>query len=160
MRQSAFASPQQGERRLQAWRAAGKRIVFTNGCFDLLHPGHVIYLQKAREFGDVLVVGLNDDDSVRRLKGRARPINSLQDRACMLSALRAVDLVIPFAEDTPFELIRRLRPDVLVKGGDYQTEEIVGADVVRDNGGEVAVIPFVRGYSTTSLIARIRALDV
>ncbi len=160
MTPAAYASPQEGERQVQDWRAAGKRIVFTNGCFDLLHPGHVIYLQKAREFGDVLVVGLNDDDSVRRLKGRARPINPLQDRACMLSALRAVDLVIPFAQDTPLVLIRRLRPDVLVKGGDYRTAEIVGADDVRGSGGEVAVIPFVRGYSTTSLIARIRALDV
>jgi len=141
---------------IEQWRSRGKRIVFTNGCFDLLHPGHVAYLEKARELGDALVVGLNDDGSVRHLKGDRRPINPLPDRARMLAALGMVDIVIAFSGDTPLELIRALRPDVLVKGGDYEPDMIVGAGEVRASGGEVVAIPFVEGYSTTALIARIR----
>lgn len=137
------------------WREDGARVVFTNGCFDLLHPGHVAYLEDARSLGDVLVIGLNDDDSIRRLKGATRPINPLVDRAAMLSALRSVDLVVPFAEDTPQQLIAALLPDVLVKGGDYQPDTIVGAREVRDHGGEVVVVPFLEGYSSTALIERI-----
>jgi len=139
------------------WRDEGRRIVFTNGCFDLLHPGHIDYLQRARALGDALVIGLNDDDSIRRLKGPARPINSLADRTVMLAALRSVDLVVPFSEDTPLNLITALKPDILVKGGDYLADAIVGADVVRDAGGEVIVMPFLDGHSSTGLITRINA---
>ncbi|MCF7821905.1 MAG: D-glycero-beta-D-manno-heptose 1-phosphate adenylyltransferase [Mariprofundaceae bacterium] len=134
------------------------RVVFTNGCFDLLHPGHVNYLEDARKMGDILVVGLNSDDSVRRLKGAPRPINKLSDRACMLSALRTVDLVVPFSEETPINLIRTLLPDVLVKGGDYMPDDIVGAEEVRKAGGEVVVVPFMGGYSSSTLIDRIKNL--
>jgi len=144
--------------RVRAWRGQKRRIVFTNGCFDLLHPGHVDYLERARALGDALIVGLNDDDSVRRLKGDARPVNPLPDRARMLAALRCVDMVTSFSEDTPLTLIRALRPDVLVKGGDYAPEHIVGADDMRARGGEVVVMPYLPGYSTTALIERIRRL--
>jgi D-glycero-beta-D-manno-heptose 1-phosphate adenylyltransferase len=142
--------------RIDAWKASGLRVVFTNGCFDLLHPGHITYLSEAHKLGDRLVIGLNDDDSIRRLKGAQRPVNPLADRAKMLEALRAVDLVVPFHEDTPLELIRALHPDILVKGGDYRPEDIVGAPDVRSWGGEVAVIPFLEGHSSTNLIDRIR----
>lgn len=141
---------------IERWRKEGRRIVFTNGCFDLLHPGHVSYLFKARALGNVLVVGINDDDSVRCLKGGDRPILPLKDRATMLSALKPVDLVIPFHETTPLSLILRIMPDVLVKGGDYTLETIVGANEVRAWGGEVHILPFVSGYSTTALIRRIQ----
>jgi D-beta-D-heptose 7-phosphate kinase/D-beta-D-heptose 1-phosphate adenosyltransferase len=147
----------QARQKVQQWRAEGKRIVFTNGCFDLLHPGHIDYLARARGLGDRLVVGLNDDDSVRRLKGAARPINPLNERAIMLAALKSVDLVIPFSEDTPLQLIIAVKPDILVKGGDYKTEDIVGAGEVRNNGGKVVVMPFVEGHSSTGLISRIHA---
>lgn len=154
-----FTTPiAEAEKRVNDWKRAGRRIVFTNGCFDLLHPGHVCYLQAARKLGDALIIGLNDDDSIRRLKGPSRPINPLDDRACMLAALKPVDMVVPFSEDTPLNLITALMPDVLVKGGDYTPEQIVGADVVRENGGEVVVIPFKDGHSTTNLIARIREI--
>jgi D-beta-D-heptose 7-phosphate kinase/D-beta-D-heptose 1-phosphate adenosyltransferase len=142
--------------RIDDWKTSGLRIVFTNGCFDLLHPGHVAYLSEARTLGDRLVIGLNDDDSIRRLKGAARPVNPLADRAVMLEALKAVDMVVPFSEDTPLALIRALRPDILVKGGDYRPEDIVGATEVRGWGGEVVVIPFLEGYSSTTLLDRIR----
>jgi D-beta-D-heptose 7-phosphate kinase/D-beta-D-heptose 1-phosphate adenosyltransferase len=133
----------------------GKRIVFTNGCFDLLHPGHLQLLQQAKSHGDVLVVGLNDDDSVRRLKGSQRPINQLADRAAMLQGLRSVDFVIPFAEDTPLRLVQELQPDVIIKGGDYSEETIVGADVVKARGGRVVVVPLVEGRSTTGIAERL-----
>ena len=138
-----------------AWRNSGLRIVFTNGCFDLLHPGHIDYLQRASALGDVLIIGLNDDASVRKLKGPLRPINPMPDRACMLAALACVDLVVPFAQETPIELISAILPDILVKGGDYHPEEIVGAKEVRASGGEVVVMPFIGGYSSSSLIQRI-----
>lgn len=147
----------EAKRKIEEWRMQGKRIVFTNGCFDLLHPGHLDYLQKAGALGDVLIVGLNDDDSIRRLKGSARPVNPLPDRTIMLAALRAVDMVVSFTEDTPLKLIKTLMPDVLVKGGDYQPDTIAGAREVRENGGEVVVIPLVDGHSTSSLIERIKA---
>lgn len=140
-------------------RQAGKTLVFTNGCFDILHLGHTTYLEAAKKLGDVLIVGVNSDNSVHRLKGNAggveRPVNSQSDRAAVLSALRAVDYTCIFDEDTPFELISALLPDVLVKGGDYTPETIVGADVVRSRGGRVVVIPFVEGQSTTRIIERI-----
>ena len=148
----------QAEEQVKAWKTTGKNVVFTNGCFDLLHPGHIDYLHKARELGDKLVVGLNDDDSISRLKGPERPINPLADRAIMLAALKSVDLVVPFSEDTPLDLISTLLPDILVKGGDYEPDDIVGAREVRDNGGFVTVIAFVDGHSTSSLIRRIQAL--
>lgn len=131
-------------------RDAKKKIVFTNGCFDILHRGHLRYLREARSLGDILIIGLNSDDSVRRLKGEGRPVNSLSDRAYMLSALPFVDYVIPFGEDTPRDLIGAIRPDVLVKGGDYREEDIVG----REFSGRTVTIPFVEGYSTTSILER------
>ncbi len=136
-------------------RAAGRRIVFTNGCFDLLHTGHVTYLDAAAQQGDILLVAVNDDESVRRLKGSSRPICPLADRMVMLAALGMVGAVTPFAEDTPLELILQVRPDVLVKGGDYRPDDIVGSREVLSWGGEVRTIPFVAGYSTTSLINRL-----
>jgi D-beta-D-heptose 7-phosphate kinase/D-beta-D-heptose 1-phosphate adenosyltransferase len=148
---------------LAGWRAdlrrAGRKLVFTNGCFDLLHRGHVEYLAEARSLGDALVVGVNDDDSVRRLKGPGRPLVPATDRAQVLAALAAVDRVVLFAEDTPARLIAELLPDVLVKGGDYALERIVGREAVEAAGGEVRRIAFRPGYSTTDLIARLRALD-
>lgn len=128
------------------------KVVFTNGCFDILHRGHVEYLAKAADMGDVLVVGLNTDASVRRLKGEGRPINNEESRALVLASLSFVDAVVLFDEDTPLELIKAVRPDVLVKGADYKPEEIVGADFVTSYGGTVATVPLVEGYSTTKVI--------
>jgi len=139
-------------------RAEGKRVVFTNGVFDILHAGHVTYLEKARALGDVLVVGLNTDASVRRLKGPERPINSEDDRACVLAALRSVDHVVLFGDDTPIDVITALLPDVLVKGGDYTRDTIVGADEVEAHGGSVCTIPLVDGRSTTAIINRARTV--
>ena len=153
---SDLTTLQQAVRQCSAWRKQGKRIVFTNGCFDLLHPGHIHYLQDAKKLGDILLIGLNDDDSIQRLKGPMRPINTLEHRACMLAALKPVDLIVPFSEDTPLNLITALMPDVLVKGGDYAPDDIVGAKEVRANGGEVIVIPFLEGHSSTGMIKRIR----
>jgi D-beta-D-heptose 7-phosphate kinase/D-beta-D-heptose 1-phosphate adenosyltransferase len=136
-------------------RPRSQTVVFTNGCFDILHRGHVEYLDAARRLGDVLVVGLNSDASVRRLKGPQRPVNPLDDRAIVLAGLAAVDAVTVFDDDTPHALISRLLPDVLVKGGDYSVETIVGASEVIAAGGRVVVAPLVPGRSTTSLIARL-----
>lgn len=130
------------------------RIVFTNGCFDILHKGHIYLLSKAGELGDFLIVGLNSDASVTRLKGPGRPLNDTQSRAEVLSALCMIDRIIVFEEDTPLELIRTIRPDVLVKGGDYRKEEIVGYSEVVSQGGEVHTIPLLEGYSTSSIIER------
>jgi len=152
-------SLQQAQHKVREWKNDSQRIVFTNGCFDLLHPGHIDYLDRAAALGDKLIVGLNDDDSIRRLKGDSRPINPLQDRAIMLAALRAVALVIPFSEDTPLNLITTLMPDVLVKGGDYLPDDIVGASEVRQNGGEVIVMPFIDGHSSSGLIQRIQSMS-
>lgn len=141
----------------RAWRAAVRgRVVFTNGVFDLLHPGHVDVLVGARRLGDALVVGLNSDASVQRLKGPTRPVRSEAERAYVLGALAAVDAVVIFTEDTPLELILALRPDVLVKGGDYDAATIVGAAEVRRWGGEVVIVPLTPGHSTTSTIERLR----
>lgn len=139
------------------WQAAGKTVVFTNGCFDLLHYGHLHYLADARDVGDKLIVGLNSAASVRRLKGDNRPINDELTRQHLLAALEVVDAVVVFESDTPFELICRVAPDVLVKGGDWQPEQIVGADFVLKNGGKVMSLPFVEGYSTTNIEAKIRS---
>ena len=139
------------------WREAGLTIVFTNGCFDLIHPGHVRYLQQAREQGNLLVVGINTDESVAGLKGPGRPILNLTERSEVLLALRSVHAVVPFAEETPLELIRRVRPSVLVKGGDWAVEEIVGREIVQEDGGKVLSLPFHEGTSTTDIISRIRS---
>lgn len=141
--------------KINAWRLRGEKIVFTNGCFDLLHTGHLSYLLKAASFGERLIIGLNNDLSVKRLKGPSRPINTENNRAIMLSALFFVDAVILFEEDTPLNLIMEVMPDVLVKGGDYQIENIVGAKEVQENGGEVRIVDFLNGYSSTSLINKI-----
>jgi D-beta-D-heptose 7-phosphate kinase/D-beta-D-heptose 1-phosphate adenosyltransferase len=137
-------------------RREGKTVVFTNGCFDLLHRGHVDILAAARAKGDLLVVGLNSDASTRRLKGPGRPLVPDGDRAAVLAALAAVDVVVVFEEDTPLELIRALVPDVLVKGADYRPEEVVGRDVVEAAGGRVELVPLTEGRSTTSLVERLR----
>lgn len=134
----------------------GHKIVFTNGCFDVLHYGHVHYLLQAKELGDILVIGLNSDNSVRRLKGPTRPINGENERAFVLAALACVNYVTLFEEDTPEELIKVVRPDVLVKGGDYTLDNIVGADFVMQNGGTVTTIPFVEGFSSTRIIEKLK----
>ncbi len=135
------------------------KIVFTNGCFDILHAGHVDYLFKASALGDLLIVGLNTDESVRRLKGPGRPIQDQHARALILASLQYVNYVILFGEDTPLKLITAIQPDVLVKGSDYRAEDIVGYDVVTQHGGRVETIDFLEGYSTTSLIERIRGRE-
>lgn len=136
-------------------RKQGKRVVFTNGVFDILHRGHVEYLAIAKSYGDVLIVGLNSDASVRRLKGTSRPIQKLNDRAVILLALKSVDYVVPFGEDTPERLIRAIAPDVLVKGADYRTKDIVGADFVLANGGTVKRVRLTKGRSSTKIIKKI-----
>lgn len=133
-----------------------QKIVFTNGCFDILHRGHVTYLAQACQMGDLLVVGLNSDASVRRLKGPERPVNDEQSRALLLAALEMVDYVVLFEEDTPYNLILKVKPDLLVKGGDYDIDNIVGADFVRQRGGEVRTIPFVQGFSSSSIIDHLK----
>ena len=136
------------------WKDHGKEVVFTNGCFDILHLGHIDYLEKARALGQRLIVGLNNDSSVARIKGPQRPINPEYARARLLAALSFVDAVVVFGEDTPLELITHLTPSVLVKGSDYQVEDIVGAEVVVKHGGEVRTIDLVEGYSTTKIIEK------
>jgi rfaE bifunctional protein nucleotidyltransferase chain/domain len=144
------------KREIDQLKARGKRIVFTNGCFDLLHPGHTRYLWSARELGDFLIVAVNSDRSVRAIKGEGRPVFGQKERAELLAALGCVDAVIIFDEADPLRVIERLLPDVLVKGGDWKENEIVGASVVKGAGGEVRRIPFVSGYSTTGLIEKIK----
>jgi D-beta-D-heptose 7-phosphate kinase/D-beta-D-heptose 1-phosphate adenosyltransferase len=134
------------------WRKAGRSLVFTNGCFDLLHAGHIRYLQTAAAFADIFILGLNSDSSVRKLKGLRRPIMSQADRALLLSALAAIDCVVIFDEETPARLIETVLPDVLVKGGDYIAEDIVGYETVTKNGGKVEVVSFVEGKSTTAIV--------
>lgn len=143
---------------LAEWRAEGKRIVFTNGCFDILHAGHIDYLRTAKNKGDVLLVGVNDDASVRRLKGESRPINPLADRLLVLAALEMVDGVVPFSEDTPAAIVERVTPDVLVKGEDWAEKGVVGREHVERHGGEVYLAPLVPGRSSTSVIDRVRAI--
>ena len=137
-------------------KKAGQRIVFTNGCFDILHIGHARYLFKARELGDFLIVAVNSDRSVKAIKGPERPVINENERAEMLAALGCVDMTVIFDEDTPYEIIKILVPDVLVKGGDWKAEDIVGADIVKKAGGEIKSITFVEGSSTTGIIERIR----
>lgn len=144
------------EQTIAQWHANGEKIVFTNGCFDIIHRGHVEYLAKAADLGTKLIMGLNTDESVRRLKGPTRPVNDEYARALVLSAFEFVDAVAFFADDTPYELIKKVQPDVLVKGGDYKIEEIVGYDIVTGRGGKVVTIDFVDGYSTTSTLKKSR----
>ncbi|HNP06087.1 MAG TPA: D-glycero-beta-D-manno-heptose 1-phosphate adenylyltransferase [Cyclobacteriaceae bacterium] len=146
----------QGKAQVAKWRSQGQKIVFTNGCFDILHLGHVDYLEKAAGLGDRLIIGLNTDDSVSRFKGSERPIQDQNSRARILSSLQFVDMVVLFNEDTPLELISNLIPDILVKGSDYLAENIVGAEVVKKHGGEVKTIDFVSGYSTSRIIEKIK----
>jgi rfaE bifunctional protein nucleotidyltransferase chain/domain len=144
-------------RAIAGWRSAGARLVFTNGVFDLLHRGHAEYLAEARALGDRLIVGINDDASVRRLKGAARPIVGEEERRALVAALRCVDLAVLFGEDTPARLIEEVAPDVLVKGGDWAVETIVGREFVEARGGRVLSIPLRAGHSTTHLVERIRS---
>ncbi|MDQ7031715.1 MAG: D-glycero-beta-D-manno-heptose 1-phosphate adenylyltransferase [Desulfonauticus sp.] len=132
-----------------------KKIVFTNGCFDLLHVGHVDYLTRAKQLGDILIIGLNSDSSVKKIKGSKRPLNNEKDRATVLAALECVDFIILFEEDTPYRLIQAIQPDVLVKGGDWPIDRIVGKDIVEANGGQVISLSLIEGYSTTNLINKI-----
>ncbi len=141
---------------IKSWKERGEKVVFTNGCFDILHLGHADYLEKSRSLGDRLIVGVNTDASVRKLKGPERPVNPEYARARILAALEFVDAVILFDEDTPFELISHVIPDILVKGNDYTIENIVGADIVIKNGGEVRTISLVDGFSTTGIIGKIK----
>lgn len=155
MRSAKILSAARLRERLVQRQRRGAKVVFTNGCFDLLHPGHVRYLRAARRLGDLLVVGVNSDASVRRLKGESRPLVRQADRCEVLAALEMVDYVTVFGDDTPYRLIERLRPDVLVKGGDWAADKIVGADLVRGRGGKVRSLRFAPGYSTTRLVRRI-----
>ncbi|MGZ3691858.1 MAG: D-glycero-beta-D-manno-heptose 1-phosphate adenylyltransferase [Pseudobdellovibrio sp.] len=139
---------------VESYRKQNKKIVFTNGCFDLLHIGHVTYLEEAKSLGDVLIVGINTDASVRALKGPTRPIQNENDRSQILAALKAVDHTVLFGEDTPLNLIKKIKPDVLVKGGDWKLEQIVGSDFVMSYGGAVKSLNFVNGKSTTSIIEK------
>jgi len=140
------------QKQIGIWRFQDKKIVFSNGCFDVLHLGHVEYLAKARDLGDILIVGINSDESVRRIKGAHRPVNNQEARAITLAAMRFVDCVILFGEDTPQEIIKLIQPDILVKGKDYDGKEIVGSDVVKARGGQVVTIELTKGYSTTHII--------
>ncbi|MBK7869972.1 MAG: D-glycero-beta-D-manno-heptose 1-phosphate adenylyltransferase [Saprospiraceae bacterium] len=141
---------------VDAWQKAGQKVVFTNGCFDILHYGHIHYLAQARDLGNKLVIGLNSKDSVCRLKGPNRPINDETTRQYLLASLEFVDAVVVFEQDTPLELIQIILPDVLVKGGDWQPKDIIGSDVVLANGGEVRSLPYIEGYSTTAIEQKIR----
>lgn len=142
---------------LAIWRFKGQKLVFTNGCFDIIHRGHVEYLAKAASLGDQLIIGLNTDASVKRLKGMARPVQDETTRALVLASFSFVSKVVLFDEDTPFELISLVQPDILVKGGDYKPEDIVGYDIVKGKGGEIVTIDLVEGHSTTSIINRMNS---
>lgn len=140
-------------------RAQGKKVVFTNGCFDILHPGHISYLNQAKELGDLLMIGLNSDSSVKGLKGEERPINPQEDRKFILENLKAVDCVEIFSEETPLKLIKEVMPQILVKGGDWPVDQIVGHEVVLANGGSVQSLRFIEGKSTTDIVEKIKALN-
>lgn len=140
---------------LAVWRFKGKKVVFTNGCFDILHLGHIDYLSKAADLGDILIIGLNSDDSVRRLKGNHRPITLEESRSVVMASLSFVDAVVIFDEDTPYKLINFILPDILVKGGDYTPETVVGHDIIMNKGGEVIILPYIPGYSTTNIEEKI-----
>jgi D-beta-D-heptose 7-phosphate kinase/D-beta-D-heptose 1-phosphate adenosyltransferase len=161
MRNAAFITSKiltaaEAKRKIAQWKLIGKKIAFTNGCFDILHRGHVFSLSQAAAEADFLIVGLNSDASTRRLKGEERPINDEQSRALLLAAMVMVDAVVLFEEDTPLELIKLLEPDVLVKGGDYTVEQIAGASEVIQKGGKVVINPIVEGFSTTGIVGKIK----
>lgn len=156
---SKIFTPENLLRQCEIWRFKGKKIVFSNGCFDILHLGHIEYLAKSRDFGDVLVIGLNSDRSVRSIKGPGRPVNNERSRAMALAALSFVTVVVLFDEDTPLELIRMIQPDILVKGKDYAPDQIVGADLVTARGGEIRTVELTEGYSTTTLLEKIRETE-
>ncbi len=146
--------PNQIDGLLSLWRFKNEKIVFTNGCFDILHLGHIIYLSQAADLGTKLIIGLNTDSSVKKLKGSNRPVNNEQARVYMLASFSFVDAVVTFDTDTPYELIKHIKPNLLVKGGDYKPHEIVGFDIVTENSGKVVSLPFVEGYSSTSIIKK------
>lgn len=148
----------QMKHQVRRWKLLGKKIVFTNGCFDILHKGHLEMLSQAASSGDMLIVGLNSDQSVKHLKGEGRPVNDESFRALILASLAIVDAVVLFDEPTPANLIKDIEPDVLLKGGDYTIDKIVGAEEVIKNGGEVKIVPLIKGYSTTALIEKIQQL--
>jgi len=154
--QNKILSADELQRHLTLWRFKGKKIVFTNGCFDILHLGHIDYLMKSADAGDVLVIGLNTDASVRKLKGEGRPVNNEQARALILASLVFVNAVVLFDDDTPYNLIQKIQPDVLVKGSDYKIEEIAGYDIVLAKGGKVITVDLLAGYSTTGLIEKLK----
>jgi rfaE bifunctional protein nucleotidyltransferase chain/domain len=145
-------------KRLAQWRVINKKIAFTNGCFDILHSGHIASLTAAANEGDYLIVGLNSDTSIKKLKGEGRPVNTEDSRAILLASLAVVDAVVVFEEDTPLQLIRNILPDILVKGGDYKVEQIAGAKEVIANGGKVVINPIVEGFSTTKIIEKTKRL--
>lgn len=140
---------------VKSFKNRGKKIIFTNGCFDILHPGHVSYLQKAKERNSILIVGLNSDSSVRRIKGKPRPLNSSRERAKVLASLAYIDFVVIFNEDTPLKLIKALKPDVLVKGADWKGKKVVGQEIVEAYGGKVKLVKYLKKYSTTKIIQQI-----
>ena len=142
--------------KVTAWKQAGEEVVFTNGCFDIIHRGHIEVLAQTADLGNRLIIGLNSDSSIEKLKGKNRPIIDEQSRAILLASFSFVDAVVLFSEETPINLIRTLKPDVLAKGGDYEISTIVGHKVVQENGGQVILIPFVDGYSSTSIIEKIK----
>ena len=144
------------KKNIKELKELNKKIVFTNGCFDIIHYGHIKYLQSAKELGDILIIGVNTDDSIKRLKGKNRPIVELDFRMAVLNELSSVDFVVPFNEDTPLNLIKIILPDVLVKGGDWKVTDIVGSNIVLENGGKVESLTFVEGISTTNIIERIK----
>lgn len=153
--QNKIVSWEDAQKIISSWKKDSEMIVFTNGCFDIIHKGHVFYLAKARDLGTKLIVGLNTDESVSRLKGAKRPVKELESRALTLAAFSCIDLIVPFGEETPLELISLLIPNILVKGSDYEIKDIVGADVVIANGGKVETIDFVTGFSSTNYFNRI-----
>ncbi len=152
--ESKIFKPDQINRLLSLWHFKHEKIVFTNGCFDVVHFGHVKYLSMAADLGTKLIIGLNTDDSVKHLKGKNRPVNSEIARACLLASLCFIDAVVFFDSDTPYDLIKKIRPDILVKGGDYKPEDIVGYDIVKANNGEIKTIEFIEGFSSTSIIKK------
>ncbi|MCE2788772.1 MAG: D-glycero-beta-D-manno-heptose 1-phosphate adenylyltransferase [Saprospiraceae bacterium] len=155
LRDKVFVTAEYALPLVQEWKDNGERIAFTNGCFDLMHVGHVLYLEESRTLADRLIVGLNADSSVRTLKGQGRPIQDEYNRSHVLAALQSVDMVILFSEDTPYQLIQLISPNILVKGGDWKVEEIVGSDLVLERGGQVYSLKYLEGHSTTNIEQRI-----
>ena len=144
------------ENQVNAWKQVGEEIVFTNGCFDIIHRGHIEVLAQTADLGDKLIIGLNSDNSIQKLKGKNRPIIDEQSRAILLASLSFVDAVVLFSEDTPITLIRTLLPDILAKGGDYKVNTVVGHEVIQENGGEIVLVPFIDGFSSSAIIEKIR----